>query len=131
MSCRANRNSWVSGASGAHGQAWRWSEDKLDRLEGRFARSGVFSVPLAQHNLPCANDRMTISLAENEVQRNSARTLLNRSYAWRGYGDQHEIKSDAYHTTFTASYEGEIIGTLTLGVDSPSGLAIDNTFRDV
>ena len=56
---------------------------------------------------------------------------MNDRYGWRGYGCAHDIGSDLNHTTFAAEIDGQIVGTMTLGVDSIHGLAIDRTFADI
>jgi hypothetical protein len=50
-------------------------------------------------------------------------------YSWRGYGADHQLASSDTCTTFTAFSDEDVIGTLTLGVDSPEGLAADATFK--
>jgi len=73
---------------------------------------------------------ITIRLANTEGQRNRANMLLNRMYSWRGYGDDHELPATPDCITFTASSNDHLVGTLTLTVDSGSGLAADQTFPD-
>jgi len=75
-------------------------------------------------------DRMTIRLADCDGHRNRANMLLNRMYSWRGYGANHELPSAPNCITFTATSQDDVIGTLTLTVDSAGGLAADRTFRD-
>lgn len=74
---------------------------------------------------------MTVRLADTDGHRNKANMLLNRMYSWRGYGSDHAIPSAPNAVTFTATAEDEVIGTLTLTVDSPAALAADKTFADV
>lgn len=76
-------------------------------------------------------DSMTIRLADSHGERSRANMLLNRKYAWRGYGDSHRIPSDPNCVTFTATAGAALIGTLTLRVDSTAKLAADQTFADV
>jgi hypothetical protein len=76
------------------------------------------------------NASMTIRLADCDGHRNRANMLLSRMYSWRGYGDAIRLPSDPNCITFTATNHDEVIGTLTLGIDSPAGLAIDRTFKD-
>ena len=71
-----------------------------------------------------------VRLADTEGVRNRASMLLNRMYSWRGYGAEHSLEDDGSSVTFTASTKDEVIGTLTLTVDSRAGLAIDKTFSD-
>lgn len=74
--------------------------------------------------------KVCVRLADDIAQRNSASILVNKMYAWRGYGDNHLIPARPTHSTFTASDNDDLIGTLTLAVDSPAGLAADAIFRD-
>ena len=73
---------------------------------------------------------ITVRLASDGDARNSARMLVNRMYSWRGYGDRHVIPIAPTHATFTASDEEQTVGTITLAIDSPKGLAADKIFRD-
>ncbi len=75
--------------------------------------------------------KVLFSGIKDDRKREEARDLLNSRYAWRGYGSAHDLHSDIRHTTFIAEIDGQIVGTMTLGVDSASGLAIDRTFSDV
>jgi len=75
-------------------------------------------------------DAMTIRLADCDGQRNRANMLLNRMYSWRGYGSDHELSTGPNCVTFTATSDEDMIGTLTLTVDSPEGLAVDRTFKE-
>ena len=74
---------------------------------------------------------VSFSVVQDERRRYAARDLLNDRYGWRGYGSAHDLLSDVHHTTFVAEIDGEVVGTMTLGVDSDEGLAIDSTFSDV
>ena len=71
---------------------------------------------------------VTIRVVETRKKIEAARELVNDRYAWRGYGDNHQIPADAHHMTFTAEMGEEVVGTITLAVDSTSGLAIDRAF---
>jgi hypothetical protein len=73
---------------------------------------------------------VTIRLAQTEERIQAACDLINHRYSWRGYGHDHRIPAGSHHVTFTAEVDGEIVGTITLAVDSPKGLAIDRTFKD-
>ena len=82
-------------------------------------------------SVPCSEEgQITVRLADTEGQRNAATLLLNRMYAWRGYGDHHTISDKPTHTTFTASNTRELLGTITLAVDSASGLGVDKLFKE-
>ena len=71
-----------------------------------------------------------IEIATTGEHRNAACELINRMYAWRGYGNNHKLIARATHTTFTVSAGDEVFGTITLAADSDRGLAADGLFRD-
>jgi hypothetical protein len=71
------------------------------------------------------------SVIQDDRKRAEARELLNSRYGWRGYGSAHDLHSDIRHTTFIAEIDEQVVGTMTLAVDSDRGLAIDRTFADV
>ena len=86
-------------------------------------------------NLPMAvtedgEREITVRLADRDSERSRANLLINRKYAARGYGDGHEVPTAGRCVTFTASSKGELVGTLSLTVDSPTGLASDHTFKE-
>jgi hypothetical protein len=91
------------------------------------ARLHTIQLPSASGQAP---DSMTIRLADCDGQRNRANMLLNRMYSWRGYGADHRLPSAPNCVTFTASSAEDVIGTLTLTVDSAARLAADQTFPD-
>lgn len=71
-----------------------------------------------------------IRAADIEDRRNSASMLINKMYTWRGYSGSHQVGTDPNRITLTASDKGEVIGTLSLGLDSSVGLLADQTFQD-
>ncbi len=77
-----------------------------------------------------AEGNVTVRLVDSADQRSDARLLINKMYSWRGYGDNHVIPITPNHITFTAAACCETVGTITLAVDSPTGLAVDTLFRD-
>lgn len=72
-----------------------------------------------------------IELAMTNAQRHSAEELINRMYAWRGYGSDHRLADAINCFTFNALVDGKVAGTLSLTVDIKTGLAADKTFQDV
>ena len=76
-----------------------------------------------------ATRSIAIRLADCEGQRSNASMLINRRYVQRGYGTNHKVPTAPNCVTFTASSENNVIGTLSLTVDSPAGLALDRTFK--
>ncbi|MBU3076414.1 GNAT family N-acetyltransferase [Sphingomonas quercus] len=79
----------------------------------------------------CGEEKeIAIRLVESTEKIQAACDLINDRYAWRGYGSSHHIPEDANHMTFTAEVEEEVVGTITLAVDSAQGLAADRAFKD-
>lgn len=76
------------------------------------------------------SDSLTVRLANTDGQRSAANMLLSRMYSWRGYGRNHSVQGSPNCVTFTAASKGEVVGTLTLRVDSAAGLASDAIFRE-
>ena len=54
--------------------------------------------------------------------RSKASLLINKMYSWRGYDGTHKMTDDPNRITLTARDKGEVVGTLTLGLDSPIGI---------
>jgi hypothetical protein len=103
--------------------------DRRTRAVARRADGGeqLYTIRLPSESGQ-APDSMTIRLADCDGQRNRANMLLNRMYSWRGYGDNHELPAAPNCVTFTATSREDVVGTLTLTVDSSAGLAADRTF---
>jgi hypothetical protein len=76
------------------------------------------------------HDSFGIRLTDTTEGRNSASMLINRMYAWRGYGASHEFGDDPNRITLTATDKGEVVGTLTIGIDAPIGLMADQIFKE-
>jgi hypothetical protein len=93
------------------------------------AGAQLHTISLPSESGP-AEDSLTIRLADCDGQRSRANMLLQRMYSWRGYGTQHQLPRAPNCVTFTATSQDDVIGTLTLTVDSRAGLAADRTFKD-
>lgn len=72
-----------------------------------------------------------IKSADTFVRRSSANLLLRARYAWRGY-QTIGLPSDqsANRITLTACELDTTIGTITIGLDGPEGLATEDVFAD-
>jgi len=106
-----------------------------DKVGAPFARNGANAsiaasrcIRLRRMMIGGEPRNVLIRLVETRQRIAAACELVNNRYSWRGYGDSHQIPADAHHMTFTAEIDEEVVGTITLAVDSPSGLAIDNAF---
>jgi len=75
-------------------------------------------------------DSYGIRLTDTPNGRNSASMLVNKMYAWRGYAGTHQLSDDPNRITLTATDKGDVVGTLTIGVDSTIGLMADQIFRE-
>lgn len=62
--------------------------------------------------------------------RSQASLLIRKMYSWRGYPGTHKLTDDANRITLIASEGGDVIGTLTLGIDSPIGIMADEIFKE-
>lgn len=71
-----------------------------------------------------------IRVADTEEGRNHASMLINKMYAWRGYAGSHRVDDNPNRITLSASDQGVVIGTVTLGIDSPIGLLADDVFKE-
>ncbi|MDB5766169.1 MAG: N-acetyltransferase [Collimonas fungivorans] len=71
-----------------------------------------------------------IRVADTDEGRSSASLLINKMYAWRGYAGTHRIEDNPNRITLSASDKGEVVGTVTLGIDSPIGILADEVFKD-
>ncbi|WP_206363590.1 N-acyl amino acid synthase FeeM domain-containing protein [Sphingomonas crocodyli] len=123
----------ASGLKGACPMSLFWTNDHFATDQYADETAVFESYPDQELQLPASSGELktiTVRLADSDDQRNSARMLVNRRYAWRGYGDQHQIPAKSSHMTFTASSDEGVVGTITLGVDSPAGLAADDIFKD-
>lgn len=88
-----------------------------------MANSGLEDVIVNQ-------DSYGIRLTDTAKGRNSASMLVNKMYAWRGYAGTHQFTDDPNRITLTATDKGDVVGTLTLGIDSPIGLMADQIFKE-
>ena len=86
-------------------------------------------IPLRSMEIDGARRSVAIRLVETDEKMQAACDLINDRYAWRGYGANHRLPTDASHITFTAEIDQEVVGTITLAVDSPRGLAVDKAFK--
>jgi hypothetical protein len=82
------------------------------------------------HNAAPMERVLALRVAEAEADREAAVGLINRRFGWRGYGTCHRLPDQETHTTFIALVDEAVVGTITLGVDSARGLAIDSVFKD-
>jgi hypothetical protein len=81
---------------------------------------------------PCRSTSTSIhaTLADTASLQASASRLLNDQYGAAGYGSGRRVTLDAFHLPFVSMLDGRVVSTVTLAVDGPARLAIDQTFPD-
>ena len=82
------------------------------------------------HELDVDERTFQIRLANTETVRSHASSLIHRMYASRGCTVNNPLQENPHRVTMTISEEDKVIGTITLGIDSPSGLLADEIFKD-
>ena len=74
--------------------------------------------------------KFKIRLANTEGRRSRASFLIQRRYAWRGYGVSALSSHPANRITLVA-FDNELpTATISVGVDSPSGLSVEKLYPD-
>lgn len=81
---------------------------------------------------PRGDDAVNAQVAGTPTLRHDAAALVGQRYAWRGYATR-DATSDVEvpvrdETTLVAIVEGRVAGTMTLGLDGPGGLWIDQAY---
>jgi hypothetical protein len=110
--------------------------EKLKVIGTEDSSSGVHPASVEDETsgsvLDLATDQKSfgIRLADTDEGRNSASLLINRMYSWRGYAGTHKIEENPNRITLTATDKDAVIGTLTLGIDSPLGILADDIFKE-
>ncbi|MBI1285801.1 MAG: hypothetical protein GC183_15965 [Thiobacillus sp.] len=69
-----------------------------------------------------------VRLAHNEDRRKSASMLVEKMYSWRGY-EADALGKEPNKITLVAHQEDSISGTVTLGLDSPTGMVVDELYK--
>lgn len=71
-----------------------------------------------------------IRLADTEQGRSAASMLISRMYASRGYQVSSPLMYGPNRITLAAAVDEEVMGTITLGIDSSMGVLADEIFKD-
>ncbi len=88
----------------------------------------------AESTVPLSTDthEYRIRLANTEERKESASILINRMYEWRGYSSLSPLDSEPNRVTLLATdNDADVIGTISVGIDSTLGLYADSTYPDV
>jgi hypothetical protein len=99
------------------------SNSRLSEEQDKITPSHIEDVIVNQ-------DSFGIRLLDTAEGRNSASMLINKMYAWRGYAGTHQVSDDPNRIVLTATDKGNVVGTLSLGIDSTIGLMADEVFGE-
>lgn len=69
-----------------------------------------------------------VRLATSEDRRQAASLLIEKMYSWRGY-EANPLGKDPNKITLVAYQDDKVVGTLTLGLDSPNGMVVDQLYK--
>jgi hypothetical protein len=70
-----------------------------------------------------------VRLATTDDRRKSASLLIEKMYSWRGYKVD-ALGQDPNKIILVAYQEDKVVGTMTLGLDSPDGLVADQLYKN-
>lgn len=84
--------------------------------------------PLAPEDTRVSRQEFKVRLATNDDRRRSASMLIEKMYNWRGY-ETAALNKDPNKITLVAYQEDKVVGTLTLGLDSPRGMVVDQLYK--
>lgn len=108
----------------------------LSKQAGNGLPHELFPMALEQPEAPnihTFNDEhklFKIRLADDDGKRSSASMLIDKMYSWRGYGSGAALNASPNRITLVASHDGRTLGTVSLGIDSPIGLMVDEMYKE-
>jgi hypothetical protein len=76
-----------------------------------------------------SREEFKVRLATTEDRRKAASLLIEKMYSWRGY-EANPLGQDPNKITLVAYQEDQVVGTLTLGLDSPGGMVVDQLYKN-
>jgi hypothetical protein len=80
------------------------------------------------HEIPVDRQQFKIRLAHSHDRVDMASILVQKMYSWRGYATS-GVKADPNRVTLLAYEKDQIVGTITVGFDSPEGLTVDDMYK--
>jgi hypothetical protein len=86
------------------------------------------SAEQATEETRVSRQEFKVRLATSEDRRRSASLLIEKMYSWRGY-DADALIQDPNKITLVAYQDDKVVGTLTLGLDSPGGMVVDALYK--
>jgi len=101
------------------------------------ARTSRGTNPAMLLSTPGESSTLRAGVAQSAELLEAADTLVRQRYAWRGYQVKSRAELDAifperqkHEITFVAMDERALLGTITLGLDGPTGLRAEETHSD-
>lgn len=110
-----------------------WARTIVDVPAPRRALAAMSAEPAeieGTSQIALQEEKFKIRLASTPDRRESASLLVKKMYSWRGYAVDDLGQQEANRITLVASYRERVIGTLTIGFDSPAGLLADQMYKE-
>ncbi len=86
--------------------------------------------PSAEQQSSVEQQKFKIRLASSEERTKAASMLIQKMYSWRGY-ESGDLKVTPNRITLLSFSDDQmVVGTCTLGLDSPAGLSSDEIYKD-
>lgn len=104
-------------------------QDRLHERREQETRTSVHAYSEV-HDLEVDERSFQIRMVANETCRSDASSLIHRMYATRGYTVSNPLAEHSHRYTMTISEGDQVLGTITMGIDSPSGILADEIFKD-
>jgi hypothetical protein len=82
----------------------------------------------AEDTTRVSRQEFKVRIATTEDRRKSASLLIEKMYSWRGY-EADSLNQDPNRITLVAHQENKVAGTVTLGLDGPKGLVVDELYK--
>lgn len=86
------------------------------------------SAELAEEGIRNGRQEFKVRLATTEDDHKSASLLIEKMYSWRGY-EVDPLGQNPNKITLVAHRENIVAGTVTLGLDNPRGLVVDELYK--
>lgn len=111
-----------------------WARTIVDLPLGRARSLSPLSVEHGEkegtRQVSLDEEKFKIRLATTEDRRESASLLIQKMYSWRGYATGSPLShANPNRITLVAGVADAVIGTLTIGFDSPAGLLADEMYK--
>lgn len=124
------------GTTGGPASPDDWSRTIVDLPLGRSLPLAPLSMERGEkegtRQVALDEEKFKIRLATTEDRRESASLLIQKMYSWRGYSTGAPLaqRTDPNRITLVAGVGSAVIGTLTIGFDSPAGLLADEMYKE-